>query len=770
MPAAAAARPRARGSRSSGSGGGSGSSLGPSVRSTLGALLVLSSVTPAANTAATFSWSGDVSWSAGTLRPAARQNATPLPWPKSVYGYRRRLRTFSKDVAGWAGSARAVRSWMAARDPDFPLYHLTAPEGWVNDPNGVTFDHRTGLYHRLYQYSKTYAGPEEPHTCWGQPGNIGCDLYDYRGHEFAGCAEGEPWCLSSGPDHSGSNSTNATGNGFNTSNATGMPTWVVSSRGRTVTLSPQAYLWKAMGHAVSRDLATWEDWPGIDPDSPLDLCGIESGNCVLLDKEENRYAPGEDGVLCIYSGNTCGYKLREPNGNSAGVCAYSSDWIHWRKSACITKAPSPASQTSHDMAIFRDGSTWFVISGGCTYGGQNAPSADYPSCAGNAQVWSSPDLVNFTYVRPLKSSAGPGSYWELPYLLPFDRHGAPLRNDEFANASMTALLIGLGVGGANGAWVGAWDKNTTRFTPDGTKNSTIWPEHQAVDTGDYYSFNPHATDNRGDRNATRRLMYGWVYPVRHDSAATLLGKNDSASMIYSSAAQVKHKVPYWVGGHSLARLITLSPARQAKHELVQQVAPEVEKLRRGRPFRIRPTPLVANRTGYLRGLTGDALDITVRLHISEGASGLVGLLLRCVDVATTNVTTNVTTTNQTCVVASYSLTTGEMCAGWRPTGSSNSSVLIGRRCAAGNVLPVQDGVLALRVFLDRSFLEMYANGAALTKVCLVPDGVSPQAPKSATADLFFEPEPAETNATNATGVAGLVSFEAYAMGSMWGRV
>jgi hypothetical protein len=205
---------------------------------------------------------------------------------------------------------------------------------------------------------------------------------------------------------------------------------------------------------------------------------------------------------------------------------------------------------------------------------------------------------------------------------------------------------------------------------------------------------------------------------------------------------------------------------------VQQVAPEVEKLRRGRPFRIGPTLLVANRTGYLRGLTGDALDITVRLNVSEGASGLVGLLLRCVDVPATNPFTNVTTTNQTCVVASYSLATRVMCAGWRPAGSNNSGAMIGRRCAA-SVLPVHDGVLALRVFLDRSVLEMYANGAALTKVCLLPDGVSPQASKSAPADLFFEPAPAATNATNATnstGVVGLMSFEAYAMGSIWGRV
>ncbi len=118
---------------------------------------------------------------------------------------------------------------------------------------------------------------------------------------------------------------------------------------------------------------------------------------MLLDKSENSYEEGVDGVLCIYSGNTCGDKLREPNGNAAGVCAYSSDWMyvhlahrsitcntvlfqllccashlffscrrppdvqprvacsHWEKSTCMGVAPSPESQTSHDSSIFRDG-------------------------------------------------------------------------------------------------------------------------------------------------------------------------------------------------------------------------------------------------------------------------------------------------------------------------------------------------------------------------------------------------------------------------------
>ena len=85
-------------------------------------------------------------------------------WDPSIEAYRALLVDFnrhknvsSSTVANWSATTRAARQWMAERDPDYPLYHLAAPEGWNNDPNGVTFDPKEGgLYHRFYQYDKTY--------------------------------------------------------------------------------------------------------------------------------------------------------------------------------------------------------------------------------------------------------------------------------------------------------------------------------------------------------------------------------------------------------------------------------------------------------------------------------------------------------------------------------------------------------------------------------------------------------------------------------------
>ena len=75
-------------------------------------------------------------------------------WPAPVVDYRAVL--YTDNATAIALAAAALRTWMAANDPDYPLYHLAPPEGHANDPNGVTWDAARGLYHRFYQYDRTY--------------------------------------------------------------------------------------------------------------------------------------------------------------------------------------------------------------------------------------------------------------------------------------------------------------------------------------------------------------------------------------------------------------------------------------------------------------------------------------------------------------------------------------------------------------------------------------------------------------------------------------
>jgi hypothetical protein len=235
--------------------------------------------------------------------------------------------------------------------------------------------------------------------------------------------------------------------------------------------------------------------------------------------------------------------------------------------------------------------------------------------------------------------------------------------------------------------------------------------------------------------------------------------------------------------------------------------------------------------GHLPGLHGDALDITARFRITEearereGGGGLLGLLLRCVDIEGPGFR-EAADGKRACVVVSYNVTTQSMCAGWavaagsaaggggggggggNASGSFDFNALENKRCVTADILPMgkknDDGgggeaataaaaahsVLELRVFLDRSIIELYANGAALTQRCLLPDGVDLQAPTNASADVFFYTEPspgrgasggADAFAPHYLGGSGgsdggepsgvhLVSLEAWRMGTMWGAV
>ena len=139
----------------------------------------------------------------------------------------------------------------------------------------------------------------------------------------------------------------------------------------------------------------------------------------------------------------CAYTLAAATPRAIQACAPppKTGFIGKKQAACKTHLVREA-ETNHDSSIYRIANgTYYLLSGGCTFNGTNDPSKG--ECEGNAQVWTSHDLFAWKYLNPL-TSGGPGQYWELPYLLPFDAKGNALRNDEVESSDDVALLFGMG--------------------------------------------------------------------------------------------------------------------------------------------------------------------------------------------------------------------------------------------------------------------------------------------------------------------------------------
>jgi len=367
---------------------------------------------------------------------------------------------------------------------------------------------------------------------------------------------------------------------------------------------------RCWGHAVSKDLVHWEDWPvAIWPDSKFDRGGVFSGNTFVR----------EGKLHALYTGNVRGHV------ECYGILAWSNDGgLTFKKKMVMDnkQRPYPETPVHWDAQIWKEGDTWCQLIGARRKGVNRG---------GAAILWKSKDLEHWTFQKNIAPSIRYGHFWELPYLVPLGgRH---------------VLMVGSG----NPYWVGRYDRKKMLFTPE-------TPVRQ-VDTGHYYSFNPHMVDDKGPNGSERRLMHGWA----------------------TGPASPTKSVPYWQGAHSIPRVLTLVGDR-----LWQEPVPEIQSLRHKHR-----TVKDVSKENPLKGIKGDALEL--KATFAPGAAKRFGIKLRVSPDGRSFTRVYFDTNSRTFGVDGQAL----------PIRPQNSYLKRGED-------------VQMHIFLDRSIIEVYVNGSALT--------------------------------------------------------
>jgi beta-fructofuranosidase len=350
------------------------------------------------------------------------------------------------------------------------------------------------------------------------------------------------------------------------------------------------------------------------------------------------------------------YSGRHGNRELPCLATGSADLRHWTKDQAnpvITAAPEGVDITAfRDHCVWREGAVWRQLVGSGIRG-----------VGGTAFLYESDDLRTWRYVGPLLTDDAAqnlgepdwtGTMWECVDLF---------RLGESEGADGSDILV-----------FSAWDEGIThhplywtgRYQGDAYTPAAV----HRLDYGGRYFYAPQSTrDEHG-----RRIMFGWLQEGRTDDANTQAG---------------------WCGVMSLPRIVTLG----ADGRLHQTPAPELTLLRREH------VAVAADRlTGpYTRlpAVRGDQLDIETSLRLAPAATARL-VVRETPDGAERTVVEVSRAPDGTCGTLRLH----------RESSSLDPTVDTGPR--HGELPMDPDGRVELRVLVDHSALEIFANGRPLT--------------------------------------------------------
>ena len=408
------------------------------------------------------------------------------------------------------------------------------------------------------------------------------------------------------------------------------------------------------GHATSTDLVHWTDQPvALEPSAGPDADGCWSG--VLVND-------GGTPTL-VYSGRVGGQEL-------PCVAVGSADLLSWSKlpqNPVIAAPPAGVDITAYrDHCVWREGSKWRQLVGSGIRGR-----------GGTAFLYESEDLRSWEYVGPLfigdASQGDPadtdwtGTMWECVDL--FRAGGGSLGTGPSSSDAPDVLVFS------------AWDDGDTRHPLYWTgrySEDTFEPAGlHRLDYGGRFFYAPQSfVDESG-----RRIMFGWLQEGRSDAAMVEAG---------------------WAGVMSLPRVTTLADDGSLRFAPV----PEIEKLRRDHVV-LPGQELAGAPARVATGVSGTQLDLELDVLLEPGAVLRLGLL---------------GSADGGVAGESMEETVIEL---RRPAeGGGQGTLRLDRTRSSfdptvdvedkSGPLPMPDGRVHLRVLVDRSAVEIFANGKPLT--------------------------------------------------------
>ena len=424
--------------------------------------------------------------------------------------------------------------------------------------------------------------------------------------------------------------------------------------------NPQGEVWGNMswGHATSADLVRWDEQPVAIPCDEQEA--IFSGSAVADVHNTSGFGAGTTvPLVAIYTSSySAGSRLA---GRQAQSLAYSNDdgatWTKYAGNPVLDRA----SADFRDPKVF-----WYDGSAGSYWVMVAVEAMDR-----EVVLYKSADLKAWEHLSTFGPANATGGVWECP-----DLFELPVDGD--AGNTKWVLVVNLSPGGIAGGsggqyFLGSFDGvafvSETTVTEGLEEDDSRMAEYGWLDWGrDYYAAVSFSNAPDG-----RRLMIGWMNNWQYGAVTPTSG---------------------WRSAMSLAREVRLA-TRGGRVVLLQAAVDPLEdggastysEAGRSLPPGTRWLPAEAS---------GDVLRIDAEFE--PGTAGVVGLLLRADGGERT--------------VLAYDSGTGVLSLD--RTASGNTAFHESFASVDRVAVPLEDGRLRLRVFLDRCSVEVFAQDGLAT--------------------------------------------------------